>query len=212
MIAPGELHGIDIEPSQVEMAKRHAQERNVGNAFFRVAEAAALPFEDGYFDLVHCNDVLLYIPDTAAVLAEVMRVLRPDGVLACRDVIVESCFANPHMGILQRGWEMFGDLLAADDAHPQMGKDLKLHLTRAGFVDIRMSGSLEVFDTPEELDVFYKIVMGWFLSADIKDAMNKYGAATERLLHQIEQAMERWRREPGALAALAYGHGVARRP
>jgi ubiquinone/menaquinone biosynthesis C-methylase UbiE len=45
------------------------------------ADGAALPFEDASFDDVVCTWVLCTIPDAAAAVAEVRRVLRPGGRL-----------------------------------------------------------------------------------------------------------------------------------
>ncbi|MCS7072443.1 MAG: methyltransferase domain-containing protein, partial [Anaerolinea sp.] len=46
-----------------------------------VADAAALPFPDGTFDVVMANHMLYLVRDIPAVIAECKRVLKPDGVL-----------------------------------------------------------------------------------------------------------------------------------
>ena len=40
-----------------------------------------LPFDDGFFDYVVCTETLEHVPDDRAVLADLVRVLRPGGVL-----------------------------------------------------------------------------------------------------------------------------------
>ncbi len=64
IVAPGELRGIDVEPSQVELAARLAAERGASNAEFGVADVGDLPFGDGRFDVVHCGDLLAFVPET----------------------------------------------------------------------------------------------------------------------------------------------------
>jgi len=211
-VTPGKVYGVDIEPSQVLLAQQIARSRQCENAFFQVADVVDLPFEDASFDFVHCNDVLAYVPDTAAVLSEAKRVLKPGGILGCREVIVDSSFVHPDHGALSRGWEVFADLLTADDGHPQMGKDLKLHLLEAGFEDISISGSFETSGHAGGVDQFYRLVKKWFLSIDITRAAKKYGAATDSLFEEIEDAIERWKVEPGAVCFLAFGQAVAVRP
>ena len=66
--APGELHGVDMEASQIDLARSAAQASGIDNAIFQVADVTALPFEDGFFDVAHCHNVLMHIPDTQAVL------------------------------------------------------------------------------------------------------------------------------------------------
>lgn len=211
-VAPGELYGIDMEPSQIEMARQFALENGYDNVSFHVADVADLPFEDGYFDVACFQDVLAYVPDTDAALAEVMRVLKPGGVVGCREIITDSCFVQPELGVMKRGFEVFADLLAADDGHPQMGKNLKMRLHESGFEDIRTSASFNFYDTTEEIEVFYDMVTRWFLSVDIAEAAKKYGAVTDRLLADMGMAVERWKGRREASAALAFGEAVAIRP
>ncbi len=45
----------------------------------RGADITALPFEDGTFDVILCSHVLEHVPDDAAAMAELYRVLRPGG-------------------------------------------------------------------------------------------------------------------------------------
>ena len=44
-------------------------------------DVTALRFDDGAFDVVYCYHVLEHVPDCAAALSEMHRVLRPDGAL-----------------------------------------------------------------------------------------------------------------------------------
>lgn len=168
---------MDVEPGQVEMAARAAAERGLGNAAFSVADVRDLPFAGGSFDLVHCGDTLAYVPDTWAALEEMKRVLRPGGVLGCRDIIMDSFLIHPDPGPLSAGYGVFADILEADDGHPQMGKELSLHLGRAGFLDIRVSASFEVFATPERLELLHDLGEQWFFTSDLQDPAERYGAA-----------------------------------
>ena len=72
-VHPGELHGVDIEESQIELARAAAGAGGHDNATFHVGDVTALPFEDNSFDAAHCHAVLMHVPDTQAVLAEVKR-------------------------------------------------------------------------------------------------------------------------------------------
>ncbi len=211
-VDPGPLYGIDQEESQVDLARAVAAYRQQENATFRVASATNLPFEDDFFDVAHCHDVLMHIPDTQAALAEVRRVLKPGGVIGCREMIGESCFTYPDYGVIGKAWEMFEDLIATDGGHPQLGKDLKTQLSRAGFADARITASFDIYSTPEEIDFIYGIALQWFLSQEMEEIALQYGAATVELAEAIRAAYGRWKEDPGALCALAFGEAVAYKP
>ena len=132
-VDPGELHGVDMEQSQVELARAAAAAGGHSHATFHVGDATKLPFEDGYFDVAHCHAVLMHVPDTAAVLAEVKRVLKPGGIIAAREAILRAAFLHPYEDT--DAWSTFIRLLAANGGHPGMGMELKGRLLEAGFVD-----------------------------------------------------------------------------
>ena len=210
--APGELHGVDMEESQIELARQVAAANGLDNAIFHVGDVADLPFEDGFFDVAHGHNVLMHIPDTAAALAEVKRVLKPGGILSCREMICASSFTQPDFGVIRKSWDMFEDLLAADDGHPQMGKELKGHLLEAGFTNIRVTGSFTMYNTPADVAFIFGFANKWFLSPEITDAAIKYGASTPELVAATAKAYDAWKVHPGALCGLAFGEAVAGKP
>lgn len=212
VVAPGELHGIDMEESQIDLARAVAKAGGHDNAIFRVGDVTALPFEDNFFDVAHCHNVLMHVPDTRAVLAEVKRVLKPGGLIACREMICGASFTHPDFGVLRKAWDMFEDLLAADDGHPQMGKDIKGFILEAGFANVRVTGAFNIYSTPEEIGYIHRVANEWFLSPEITEAAIKYGAASEELCNDIRIAYDKWRGHPAALAAIAYGGAVANKP
>ena len=211
-VAPGELVGIDFEPSQVDLARETAAQRGLDNARFQVADALELPFADGSFDVAHLGGVLLHVGDVDRALAEARRMLRPGGLAACRDLMPESCFAHPELGMMRRSVEAFADLVAADGGQPGIVREIKGRLKQAGFTDVRVSHSFETYDTPEELEFFHSMIRQWFLGQGIADAARDYGAMTEDMKLAVARCLEEWRRDPGALAAVAFGQALAVRP
>ena len=211
-VAPGELHGVDMEESQIELAKSVAEAGGQDNATFHVGDVTDLPFEDGFFDVAHCRNVLMHVPDTSAVLAEVKRVLKPGGIIGCREMISASSFTYPDFDVMGESWGMFQDLVAADDGHPQMGKELKGHVLDAGFANPRITASFDVYSAPEDVLFLFGFASNWLLSREITEAAMKYGAATEDLINATSIAYERWKEHPAALCAVAFGEAVANKP
>jgi len=75
--------GVDIAEAAVSAASEHlALEGLPGHRWsVRVADAQALPFPDGSFDIVYTWGVMMHIPDTAGAFRETFRVLKPGGIL-----------------------------------------------------------------------------------------------------------------------------------
>ena len=69
LLSPRETVGVDVAPEALA-----GQERETV-----VADMRALPFEDGTFDSVIAAHSVEHVPDPERVLAEIARVLRPDG-------------------------------------------------------------------------------------------------------------------------------------
>lgn len=210
--APAEMHGIDMEESQVELARAVAQAENLDNALFQVGDVTDLPFEDEYFDVAHCHNVLMHVPDTMAALNEVKRVLKPGGIIGCSEMICESSFTYPDYGVLRRAWDIFEELLSNDDGHPQMGKAMKTRIMDAGFENLTMNAMFDVFNTPAEIEFIYTAIGQWFLAPEITQRAIDYGVATPGLIRNITASYERWREDPNALLAVAYGEAVANKP
>jgi ubiquinone/menaquinone biosynthesis C-methylase UbiE len=67
--------GIDLWDHQL----RQAAEKNVYDSLLQVNLLHGLPFRDESMDVVICNEVLMYLPNSREVLAEFHRILRPRG-------------------------------------------------------------------------------------------------------------------------------------
>ena len=80
---PVAFHGIDISPGMLDEADRHLRDRGI-HADLRLGDVQDLPFEDGSFDLVMAAHVLEHLVDPHRAIDEMVRVLKPGGILlAC---------------------------------------------------------------------------------------------------------------------------------
>ena len=211
-VHPGELHGIDMEASQIEMARAAATAGGHDNMKLRTGDVTSLPFEDDCFDVAHGHAVLMHVPDTHAALSEVRRVLRPGGRLGCRELIGSSCFFEPGLDDLNSGWDTFSHLLSANGGHPQMGRQLKGALQNAGFVDVEAGAEFEFFGSAEDIDFFHGFVNGWFCSPATVDAAVEHGLAKRQWFEAWRLTLDRWKNEAGAVAAIGWGYALARSP
>jgi SAM-dependent methyltransferase len=76
--AGARVTGLDGAPRLVEVARARAAENGV-DAEFVVGDALDLPFDDGAFDAVVSVFGVIFAPDPARAIAEIVRVLAPGG-------------------------------------------------------------------------------------------------------------------------------------
>lgn len=86
------LTGVELSPVMLEQARRRAAE--LGRAVeLRIGDAEALEFADNSFDTVVCTFSLCAIPDHQRAVTEMVRVLRPGGVLLLADHVASTHLA-----------------------------------------------------------------------------------------------------------------------
>lgn len=124
LLSRGHVTAVDVDPHMV--AEAQANLRDLKNVKVQRADAERLPFDDGAFDLVACNLLLLWVRDPPRAVTEMARVCRPGGtVLASMEPdyggkmhypenpLVDQVFqggmitrkgGDPHAGRKLRGW------------------------------------------------------------------------------------------------------------
>jgi ubiquinone/menaquinone biosynthesis C-methylase UbiE len=79
LAGPDRLAGVDLTPHAIDLTTRRFAVAGLASDLC-VADAEALPIEDGSFDIVYSWGVLHHSPDTEKAFREVCRVLGPGGV------------------------------------------------------------------------------------------------------------------------------------
>lgn len=82
---PGVAKVVGIDPSPVFLAKARELAAEHRHVTFRQGDVRALDFDDGSFDVAVVHTCLTHVPEPERALAELRRVLRPNGRLAVFD-------------------------------------------------------------------------------------------------------------------------------
>lgn len=91
----GEVVGLEREPGFIEMARALVAERNLANVRLVQGDASATDLRRESFDLVHERLVLIQQPDPERMLAEMVALTRPGGVIAVQDIDEVSWLCEP---------------------------------------------------------------------------------------------------------------------
>ncbi len=134
----GFVAGIDFSQTMVAAALKRNRGSNVD---LRLGDAAQLPFADNAFNKVFSIHSIYFWPDPVAVLAEIHRVLKPDGRLV--------------LTVLPKGkWNPENpELAGTPQCKPYTGDELKRLLAKAGFNDLKVEA-----DTNPNLPSNYSVI------------------------------------------------------
>ena len=98
--------GVDVDTEQIEAAA--AARDGLAAVRFLAADATRLPFADGEFDLVYSNKTTHHIRDWQQALAEMTRVLKPEGYLVYSDFVAPLGHRLPTSRALNRFADQHG--------------------------------------------------------------------------------------------------------
>jgi ubiquinone/menaquinone biosynthesis C-methylase UbiE len=129
----GSVVGIDGSPAMLALAAQRCE--GADNVEFHEADATSLPVPDASVDRALCVQVLEYLADPDAALAEMHRTLRPRG----RVVVWDIDWAT--VSIHSNNPARMEQVMRAFDEHladPSLPRTLAPRLRAAGFADVEM--------------------------------------------------------------------------
>ncbi len=198
-IAPGQVTAIDIDPYMVEQACAAAAQGGTANVHFEVADMHKLPFPDNSFDAVWTSSVMQYIEDPVAVAKEMLRVLKPGGVLGERDRNFEGdIIGNPNLKV-RRAFKLYYRWTP----HLKYGGYSRTTLIDAGFEKVASSAS---YETQTAQWTYQR----W--SPYLEERIAEMGWPEQPSAQALIPALAKWSEDPRSYLCMARGEVVAWKP
>ncbi len=193
-VAPGEVVGIDVQPSLIEQARAQAAQHGVTNVRFEVGNVYDLPFPDGSFNAAFANTLLLHLRERVEALRELRRVLRPSGIAGVRDP--GGHFIDPDIPLLEQWFSLRERVWQHNGANAHIGRQHRRLLLDAGFARTEASASIRSHGSLEETRHF-----AVFLKAQLSGLSRT--AVTEGWIDQatvdaIAVGIDEWAERPDA--------------
>lgn len=181
----GHVTGVDINAEFIERAGGRAKAAGLQASIeYRRCDFPPLPFADASFDRVWCKNVLEYVDDAAASVAEMARVTAPDGVV----VAVDSDWDMMAVELGEQTRELTERILAAAKSvalnQPRIGRRLFQLFLAAGLHQV----DVKVFASPDRKGL---------MAGMLRNSIARYAADSGRVsasvvqqwLSEVEQAL-----------------------
>jgi len=141
----GLVVGLDLEPANIALACSFADEHGLENVKILERDARETGLAASSFDLVHARMLLVNLPDPAAVVAEMARLVRPSGwVVGLESDSAFQLYHPPHPA-WDRLREIFIAAFRVDGADPFVGRRLPELYREAGLIDVGIEARVELY-------------------------------------------------------------------
>ncbi len=174
------VSGIDQSQKCIAAAKNHAIQSGFA-IDYQAGVAESMPYADNTFDAIVCVDVLEHVADVQQVLAEVSRILKPNGVFFFDTInrnfksrLVMIWLMENILGEIQKGVHDWNKFITLDE--------ITAWLTQHGFGDIEIKG-FDLFGDAFRLNLAtyldYKRTGTFKISINNDTSINYIGKATK---------------------------------
>lgn len=208
----GSVVGLEQDSRLVALARKFVAEQGFTNVEIVQGDARATGMPRGHFDLVHERLVLVNVPKPEQVLAEMVALTRPGGVVAAWEADYLSWVCYPAHPAWTRIMEALQALSLQDDQDCFIGRRLTGLMRAAGLVNVTQEVSVEEWPMghPRRMNLIH-----W--SENVGERFVARGFFSQAELTELLAALRRHLEDPdtfqlSALRVRAWGHKPASEP
>jgi SAM-dependent methyltransferase len=128
--AKGKVYGIDISYEMITKAEKNMSLMGMQNTKFCWVSVDKIPLPDSSIDLITANGIYNLSPDKAAVMKEVLRLLKPGGRTIFAEIVLKEELPKENRRNMNDWFRCIGGALKEDDFLKQ--------LNMCGFTDPRI--------------------------------------------------------------------------
>jgi ubiquinone/menaquinone biosynthesis C-methylase UbiE len=211
-LSPGRVVGLDPAAGVLDPARRDAAERNLTNLHYEAGSVYALPFADAAFDVVFAHQVLQHLARRAEAMREMLRVLKPGGLIGIREVDWATVAYWPADSWIDRFLETHSRTWYRNGGEPRMGRRLRALFNEAAVERVEISAGVWCYATPGETTMWGDSYAERLLTSPMGARAVEYGFATQVELEGMAAALRAWARHPDAFWSFTQVAALGRKP
>ena len=188
----GKTIGVDNSAGIIAQAQASYPSSEVSNLTFAVGDALNLAeYPDNSFDIVHAHALLVHLPNPVIALKEFYRVVKPGGIVACRDASPSIVLSlKPDLPVIRTHWDRAMASQKQMGGHTDAGIKLETWAKEAGFG--KDGGKIIYSKSPMWSPSHLGITRG-----EVGEKAVQYGMATREELETWSKGWEEWEATDG---------------
>ena len=190
----GRVVGLDADPVHVAAAARFAAEARLGCVSVLAGDARRTGLPDGEFDLVHARTLLITVPAPGEVVAEMARLARPGGWVACQEPDVEHALCYPPLPEWERIRELLALSFVRSGADPRIGRRVPELLRQAGLEPVEVTVHANCYPAGHSRRTLLPDLV-----RSLRPVLTDRGLASEAELAELDEAVRAHLADPRVL-------------
>ncbi|MBV8990926.1 MAG: methyltransferase domain-containing protein [Solirubrobacterales bacterium] len=205
----GRVVGLDSDPVHIAMASEFVNRKRLRGVDLVCADARRTGLTRESFDLVHARTLLINVPDPSAVMAEMVRLVRPAGWVAGLEPDTEHGICYPPHPAFDRLSKLFTAAFSRNGADPCIGRRMAELYRQAGLEDVTTDARVKVYPVGHS-----RRTIRVDLVRSLRGQIMEMGLADERELDELDAAAREHLANPDTVVMhhplfLAWGHKPA---
>jgi ubiquinone/menaquinone biosynthesis C-methylase UbiE len=197
-LSVGTVVGLDLSSETLEGARRDAVARGLQNLRYEEGSVYELPFPDGSFDVAYAHQVLQHLRERGLALSEMLRVVKPGGVVAVREVDWSTVAYFPRDPWIDRFIEVHLRTWYRNGGEPRVGRQLRALFNAAGVASLEITANVWCYATREETVEWGDSYADRLLTSPMGERPVEYGYATRSDIEAMAAAFRTWGSHPDA--------------
>ena len=142
----GRVCGLERSAEEVERAQQFIADKRLTNVEVVQGDARATGLRDGAFDFATARLVLVNVPNPEQIVTEMVRLVRPGGVVALHEAdAISHQMCDPPLPAGTRLFQLLNTYAEMNSIDRFIGRRVPRMLRKAGLIDVRVNPLLHVY-------------------------------------------------------------------